>query len=178
MNNWNKRQNTKTGPISPKVKRGKSTKRPFSRCNAVLCLSCLSKQLNRVQRDAKNRKTQTSNSGFDAFVIETHLHHRSLRHSSQICIVRLADTIAVSKFGHSRRAAARGNLTVLRRWSGVIALQSWHLNIVLIEFEVVIWDQCRSFVGCMKVAIEAGESVPCPRLRSLEPTDISGIYKN
>ena len=144
-----------------KMKNGKSTQRPVSRRIAVRCWFCLSKQPNRVQRDAKNRKIQTSNSGFAAFVIETHLLHRSLRHSSQICIVRLADTIAVSMFGHSRRAAARGNLTVLRRWSGVISLQSWHLNIVVIEFGVNIWDQCRSFGGCTKVTIEA---------------DVTGIY--
>jgi hypothetical protein len=47
-----------------------------------------------------------------------------------------------------------------------------------IEFGVDTWDQCRSIVGCMKVAIEAGGGVPCTSLRSLESTDISGIYKN
>jgi len=175
VNNWSQRQIAKVGSNWPKVEDGKSTQWPYSRRIAVRCLFYFSKQPNRVQRDAKNRKTQTSNSGFDAFVIETHLLHRSLRHSSQICIVRLADTIAVSMFGRSRRAAARGNLTVLRRWSGVISLQSWHLNIVVIEFEVVIWDQRRSFGGCTKVTIEAGGSDPCTSLRSLEPTDVTEI---
>ena len=29
-----------------------------------------------------------------------------------------------------------------------------------VEFGVEIWDQCRSFVGCLKVLIETGGSVP------------------
>ena len=133
LNSWSQRQVAKAGPNWPKVDDGRPTQWPYSLRIAVRCLFCLSKQPNRVQRDVKNRKIQTSNSGFDAFVIETHLLHRSLRHSSQIYIVLFADTKAVSMLGHSRRAAASGNLTVLRRWSGVISLQSWHLNIVVLS---------------------------------------------
>ena len=96
--------------------------------------SCVNDRLegqktNRVQRDAKYRKTHTSNSGFGTMVIAVHLYHRSCRHSLQICKVRLADASADSMFGFSRRAAAIGYLTVLRRWSGICSLQSWHLNI-------------------------------------------------
>ncbi len=104
--------------------------------------------------------------------METHLLHRSLRHSSQTSNVRLADNVAVPMSEHSRRAAARGNLIALRRWSGIISLQSWHLNIVLIEFGVVIWDQCRSFDEYTKVKIIA-DIDPGTSLRSLEPTAVT-----
>ena len=70
---------------------------------------------NRVQRDAKYRNTHTSNSGLDVLVMAVHLYHRSCMHSSQICIVRLADARADSMFGFSRRAVAMGYLTTLRR---------------------------------------------------------------
>ena len=45
-----------------------------------------------------------------------------------------------------------------------------------IEFGVDTWDQCRSFGGWMKVTIEAGASDSRISLRSLEPTDMTGIY--
>jgi hypothetical protein len=44
-----------------------------------------------------------------------------------------------------------------------------------IEFGVDIWDQCRSFGGCMKVTIEADYSDPITSM-SLGPTAMTGIY--